>query len=66
MAQSVKCLTLDFSSSHDLMVCEFKPHVGLYADSAEAAGDSVSPSLSDPPPFMLSLPVSKINKRQKK
>ena len=25
VAQSVKYLTLDFSSGHDLMVCEFKP-----------------------------------------
>ena len=29
MAQSVKPLTLDFSSGHDLMVLEYEPHVGL-------------------------------------
>ena len=28
MAQSVKLLTLDFGSGHDLRVHEFKPHVG--------------------------------------
>ena len=45
MAQSVKRLTLDLSSGHDLVVHEFKPHVGLWADSAEPAWDSLSPSL---------------------
>ena len=34
----------------------------LTAQSLEPVSDSVSPSLSDPPPFMLSLLVSKINK----
>ena len=33
MAQSVKRPTLAFGSGPDLMVCEFKPHVGLCADS---------------------------------
>ena len=42
--QSVKHLTLDFSSGHDLMVCEFKPRIGLFADSVETARDSLSPS----------------------
>ena len=36
-AQSVKHLTLDFRSGHDLMVPEFKPRVRLCADSAEPA-----------------------------
>ena len=35
----------------------------LLAQSLEPVSDSVSPSLSDPSPFMLSLSVSKINKR---
>ena len=35
MAQSVKHLTLDFGSGHDLTVREFKPHVGLHAARAE-------------------------------
>ena len=35
MAQLIKCLTLDFRSSHDLMVREIEPHIGLYADSTE-------------------------------
>ena len=43
MAQSVKHQTLDFSSGHDPMVCEFKPHIGPCADSMEPAWDSVSP-----------------------
>ena len=48
MAQSVKHPTLDFSSSHDLLVCEIKPYVGLCANSVESAWDSLSlsPSLS--------------------
>ena len=50
----------DFSSGHDLMVCEFKPRVGLCADSSEPepASDSVFPSLSAPPLFMLCLSLS--------
>ena len=53
MAQSVKSLTLDFSSGHDLMVREFEPPVGLHTDGAEPACDSLSPSLSASPPFVL-------------
>ena len=49
VAQSVKCPTLDFSSDHDLMVCEFKPHVRLCTGSTEPAWDSLSPSLFAPP-----------------
>ena len=33
MAQLVK--HPNFGSGHDLMVCEFEAHVGLYADSSE-------------------------------
>ena len=40
MTESVKCLTLDFGSGHDLMVCRFELHVGLCADSVEPAWDS--------------------------
>ena len=46
VAQSVKRLTLDFQSGHDLGVCEFEPHIGLHADSAEPAWDSLSLPLS--------------------
>ena len=34
-AQSVEHPTLDFGSGHDLTVREFKPHIGLCADSSE-------------------------------
>ena len=53
----------DFGSGHDLTVRVFKPRFGLCADSSELEPvlDSVSPSLSDPSPFMLSFSVSKIN-----
>ena len=33
VAQLVKYLTPDFSSGHDLMVCEFQPHIRLCTDS---------------------------------
>ena len=49
MAQSVKHLTLDFGSGHDLTVPGFKPCVRLYTDSAEPAWDCLSLSLSAPP-----------------
>ena len=55
MAQLVKHPMLDFSSGHDLMVGEMEPHVGFCSDSAESAWDSPSPSLSAPPPLVLSL-----------
>ena len=48
MAQWVKCPTLDFSSGHDLTVCEFDPRIRLCADSVEPAWDSLSPYLSAP------------------
>ena len=53
---------LSVLSGHDLAVCEFKPCVGLCADSGslEPASDSVSPSLSAPP--LLSLSLSLKNK----
>ena len=60
MAQSVKPPTLDFGSGHGLMVGGFWPRVRLRADSVELAQDSLSPSLSAPPPLALSL--SKISK----
>ena len=36
----------DFSSGHDLTVHEFEPHIGLCADPAETAWESLSLSLS--------------------
>ena len=44
-AQSVEHLTLDFGSGHDLTVRGIEPRVGLRADSAETAWDSLPPSL---------------------
>ena len=46
VTQSVKGPTLDFSSGHDLVVCEIKPCIGLCTDSAKPAWDSLSPFLS--------------------
>ena len=54
MAQLVKCLTLGFSSDHDLGVHEIKPHIGLCANSV----DSLSLTLSALPLCVLSLSLS--------
>ena len=66
MALSVKCLTLDLGSGHDLMVPQFELCIRACIDTAESAWDSLSPSLPAPPPLMLShslsLSLSKINK----
>ena len=51
---SVKRLTLDFSSAHDLTVCEFEPCLGLCADGVRPTWDSPSPSPSAPPLATLS------------
>ena len=58
VAQSVKHLTLGFSSRHDLTVCGFEPHIRLCADSTEPAWDSVSLSLCPSPALSLSLSFS--------
>ena len=58
----------DFGFGHDLTACEFKPHVGLCADSSEPGACfrfCVSLSLC-PNPLALSLSLSKINKHLKK
>ena len=46
MAHWVESLTLDFSSGHDLTVCEIEPHIRFCADGAAPAWDSLSPSFS--------------------
>ena len=58
MAQSVKRLTLGFSSGHDLTVREFGPRAGLCADNMESAWDFSLP-LSLPLPGLLSLSLKK-------
>ena len=63
VAQSVKHLTLDFSSGHNLTVPGIEPGVELHADSAEPAWYSLSlSSLSLPLPNSCALSLSlKIN-----
>ena len=63
MAQSVKHPTLAQVTISRLVSSSPVSGSVLTAQSLEPVSDSVSPSLSDPPPFILSLPVSKINKR---
>ena len=60
VTQSVKHPTS--AQGHDLRVREFKPHIGLCAQSLDPGSDSVSPSLSAPPLLVLCLCLSKINK----
>ena len=61
VAQSVK--VSDFSSGHDLTVCEFESHVGLSAVNSEPTSDPLSPSLSTPSllSFALCISLSRIN-----
>ena len=54
----------DFGSGHDLVVCEFKPHMGLRAAIAEPALDPLSPFFLSAPP-LLTHSLSKINKNKK-
>ena len=63
MVQSLKHLTLHFSSGQDLMVRELKPRVRLCADSEEPAWDSLSLSLPLPCSHVCFLSLSKMNKR---
>ena len=63
MAQSAEQSTLDIGSSHDLPVCEIQPPIRLWAASTEPAWDSLSPSLSPPPPLARTLSL-KINIKQ--
>ena len=41
IAQPGERLTLDFGSGHNLTAHGFKPHIGLCADNAESAWDSL-------------------------
>ena len=61
VAQWVKHSNLGFRSGRDLTVHEFKPRIGLHADSTEPAWDSLSPFLSLPLPCSR-CPSLKINK----
>ena len=63
MVHSVKHLIPDFGSDHDLTIHEFKPSIGLCADSAEPAWDSVTLSL--PLSHLLSLSQNKPKNKQK-
>ena len=56
VAQSVKLPTPNFG--FDLTVPGIKPSMGLLTDSMEPPWDSLSPSLSAPPPLMLFLSLS--------
>ena len=46
VAQSVKGLTPDFGSGHDLTVCDIEPRIGLCVVSPEPTLDPLSPTLS--------------------
>ena len=57
VAQLVKHPTLGFGSGRDLMVHQFKPHIGLHAESVEPAWESLT--LSTPPLLTHSLSQNK-------
>ena len=59
MAQSVKHLSLDFGSGHDLMVHKIEPCLRLCSDGVETAWNSLSPSPSAPPLLVHALSLSK-------
>ena len=59
VTQSVERQTLDFDSGHDLKGHGFEPHIRLHGGSVEPTWDSLSPSLSGPPLFVLSLSQNK-------
>ena len=68
MAQLVKCLTLDFSSGHDLTVHGFKPRIGSKLTAWSLLG-ILYPSPSASPPLALSISVSlpkQINLKKRK
>ena len=58
MAQSVKHLTLDFRSGHDLTVCEIEPLIGLCTDNKKPAWDFLSLTLPLPGSHALFHPIS--------
>ena len=72
MAQTVKCVTLDFRSGYNLKVHGIEPCTGLCADCAEPTWDDLSPPLPAPPLLALSLlktkpkPKTKQNKTKLK
>ena len=57
------CPTLDFGTSPEFPVREFKPHVGLCADSTERDWDSLFPSLFPSPDCVLALSLCLKNKK---
>ena len=62
VAQHVECLTLDFSSDHDLKVVRLSP-TSSSAQDLQPALDSLSPSRSAPPhPCLCTQPLSQKNK----
>ena len=58
MALSGKCPTLDFGSGRGITIQEFELCIWLSADSAQPVWDSLSPSLSAPPPLMCMFSLS--------
>ena len=69
MAPSVNHPALDCGSGHDLPVHEFKPCIGLLADSIEPAWDSLfsaHPHSHDVQSLLLSLKIEKLQKKKTK
>ena len=60
VAQWVKHPTLDFSSGHDLTVCESEPHTGPCADGTEPAWEPLS--LCPSPAHAIAFKINKLKK----
>ena len=65
VGESVKHLTLNFGLGHDLMVCEFEPHIRVCVGSSEPLGFFLPLSLCPLPLLVLSLSL-KIENNLKK
>ena len=65
LSRPARCVTLGFSSSHDLTGHEIEPHGELCTDGAESAWASPCHPISAPPLFAFSLSLE-ANKRTNK
>ena len=63
MSQSIKRLTLGFSSGHNLKIHKLQPHAGLRAFGVESDFDSLPLSVPSPSPeLFLSKYINKLKK----
>ena len=66
MALSVGHPTLGFGSGHDVVICEFEPHIALCAVITEPALDPLPPLPRPSPTRALSFSLKNKHKKKKK